>query len=169
VPARVCAGVAHRPERQGLDQQCIPVAIHRDALQQQIVAALFPFRPQLFAGTAEKSNLSLLPGFVERYLVHETQHQHLIGHAVLHDGRRKSVRIFAKIHLRIHIEKIYILTAIPWDCKYPFNSGIAISLKWKMLAAKAASADPGPRISAKCAGVPPPPEAMTGTGKLVAS
>src|SRR5690606_30898734 len=94
----------------------------------------------------------------ERFLVHIAQHQYFLSSVVLYNCRHQSVRVFCKIG-------IHSLTFISFDFRYCFKSGIITSLLWKMPAANAASAFPSVNTSAKCAMLPAPPLAMTGTGR----
>src|SRR6266702_448721 len=74
------------PGRVDADQYRIGVAVHAHFAHLQRVAAQFPFAPEFAPRTAEKSHRATRARRLIRFLVHETEHQHLARPRVLDDG-----------------------------------------------------------------------------------
>src|SRR5438105_4274092 len=66
IPAGVSSRMTYRAQGFRPDQKSIPVAIQRNALHKQIIAALLPLGPQPSFAPAEKSDLPFLLCFIQR-------------------------------------------------------------------------------------------------------
>ena len=77
-----------------LYQEGIVVAVYLNAYQIEKVSRGLALGPKTVARTAPESNLLGLDGFIVCFLVHESQHQDILGYGVLDDGRNKSAHFF---------------------------------------------------------------------------
>src|SRR5207245_4313124 len=75
-----------RPGRVDADQYRIGVAVHAHFAHVQRVAAQFSFAPEFAPRTAEKRHRATRARRLIRFLVHETEHQHLARPRILDDG-----------------------------------------------------------------------------------
>src|SRR6266566_3669475 len=75
-----------RARRVDADQYRIGVAVHAHFAHLQRVAAQFSFAPEFAPRTAEKRHRATRARRLIRFLVHETEHQHLARPRVLDDG-----------------------------------------------------------------------------------
>src|SRR5438105_7218972 len=94
-----------------------------------------------------------LPSANPRLLVHERHHQHKPAVYVLDHRRHHALR-----EIRFHC-----LISKPRAERARLTPEIDTSPKWKMEAARAASAPPTVKASCMCCAFPAPPEAITGT------
>ena len=108
-PAGVSACMAHGAHGIDHDEQRVAVAILLDGNHVEEVSALFALRPQAVLGTAEEGHFTRLHRLVQSLLVHEAQHQHLLGVVILNDGRNKSAHF---IEIQFHIYFLYLMLLV---------------------------------------------------------
>ena len=95
-PASVGTCMAYRTCRHGLDQESVLIAVVQDFLDGQSVARGLTLGPQTIAGTTPEGYQIGGNGLLVCLLVHESQHQYLVGICVLDDGRNQPTE-FVKI------------------------------------------------------------------------
>ena len=76
-----------------LQQKGVAIAIGSGRYQFEAVAGGLALRPQLVAGTAEKSNVAGPERLLERFPIHEAEHQNLVAVGVLHDGGQQPLHL----------------------------------------------------------------------------
>src|SRR5688500_6368675 len=81
----------------GLDEHRVVVAVDQDLPDGEPVARGLALGPQGVAGAAEERDVAGRSGDLPRRVVHEADHQDLVGQVVLHDRRYQSVK-FREIH-----------------------------------------------------------------------
>ena len=85
-PAGICAGVADRAMRRGLNEEGIVITIDLDADDIEVVTAGFALGPEALAAAAVEAHAA---GFLSSgvgFGIHVAQHEHLAGGRVLNDG-----------------------------------------------------------------------------------
>jgi hypothetical protein len=98
--------MADRSHRFGLDQQRIIVAINQHLLYLQKVARRFALGPKPLLGTAEECNYAFGLRFVQRFLIHITQHQHFTGQVILnYCGYQAIVLVKIDFHGKVKMGK----------------------------------------------------------------
>jgi hypothetical protein len=68
------------------------------------VARCFAFEPQLVAGAAIEGGESGLHRLLERFLIHETDHEDAARRIVLNDGRNEAAEL-AEVQIVVHSNK----------------------------------------------------------------
>src|SRR5699024_2214528 len=121
--------------------------------------------PQAVLAAAEEGHVAAgLRGF-QRLAVHVAEHQHAAVVHMLHDHGQQAVAL-APVQCR-RIESGCVLcherTSTPARARCCFRSGMAMLPEWNTLAASAASTSARANTSTKCAMVPAPPDATSGT------
>src|SRR5690606_18935921 len=97
---------------------------------------------------------------------HVAQHQHAQAGGVLHDRRQQAalpvpgqcIDVDSDVH-------VHSRTSMPCPRRNRLSAGIGTAPEWNTLAASAASTSASRNASAKCAIVPAPPEATSGTSQ----
>ena len=121
-----------------------------------------PLRQSLPRLRLQKWTRPVCPGRVQRFVVHEADHEHGIGLALLDDRRDQAGGVEEERSVRDGLGKGHGRTGRPFWARWRFASATRYVPKWKMLAARTASARPGWSASTRWSSVPAPPEAMTG-------
>src|SRR5712691_4229884 len=157
--ARLGPGVAGRPGGLHAQQHRVRVAIEPSFDHLHQVSRRASFLPQA-SSERMHPNAPGLASLGPRLFVHVPEHQHLAGVHVL-DHRR---------HEPLREVWFHRLISSPRAARSSLTARIDSSPKWKIEAARAASAPPAVRASYMCAAVPAPPEAITGrrTAELTA-
>src|SRR5262245_16422828 len=90
--ATLIAFVAHSgPESFHFDEDAVLLAVGGDLLDYEPMARRFTFYPELIARTAEECREARLNSLLERFFIHEADHEHAVGDVVLNDRRYESV------------------------------------------------------------------------------
>ena len=87
------------------------------------MAGAFAFDPELVAGAAEEGDVAGGERFVERFAIHEADHEHAFGGGVLDDGRDQAV-------LLVEIERFAHMLSVENE-KAHLAAG-RLQLNWKI-------------------------------------
>src|SRR5437773_4734027 len=85
--------VAGGADRLGLDQDGVPVAVHKQVLQDQSMSGGLPFLPEPVPRTAPEVDGLGLQRLLEGVGIHEAEHEHGAVPPILHDSRDQALII----------------------------------------------------------------------------
>src|SRR5579864_4027255 len=145
----------------GQQQQGVLVAISEHGMDAKMAAARLAFLPESLLRAAEEGGQTRIQRRVERILVHVAEHEDPPGPTILHNGGEQAVHLLPSE--RCSVPGAQRRISIPHSDRNSFSSGMAMIWSWNTVAAKAPLAPASMNASRKCAGVPAPPDAMTGT------
>src|SRR6185369_10773786 len=156
----VTGNTAHLFNRQ---QQHVAIAIGVNRLHFLEMAGLLALAPEPLARARPVYRVAAAHRFLQGFAIHVGEH-HDPPVLVLGDGRHHAVGVpFQRLQpIQGMIEIAHKRTSIPRPAINSLAWRTVYSPKWKIEAARTASARPSVTPSAKCCRLPTPPEAMTG-------
>src|SRR5262249_1681628 len=98
-----CAAMAYQANTFDVypNEQGIPIAIGARGNQAKPIAVRLPFCPQLLSRATEKCDITAAKSTFERFLIHESHHEHLAVGVALHDGGNQAAQ-FVEVKFGIH-------------------------------------------------------------------
>src|ERR671915_824962 len=161
VEARTLARVARRAFLMDAGQEHVAVAVGTELLPVLGVAGRVPLAPELMPGPAPVDHPPLVERAVQRRAVGPSEHQDVAVLDILDDHRDQPLTVEGQ---SVEVDTFHqSLTGIPWAARCSLTPRIVRSPSCQREAARTASAWPSVSASAKCAGSPAPPDAITGT------
>src|ERR1700736_2052009 len=134
----------------------IAVAVDGHRFDVQEVAGGLPLLPELGAGAAPEPGPTGIQRPAVGVLVHVRHHQHGTVVHVLDHGRDQPGAEVRRVDGRLAHAGAARRTGTPRSARYALAWAIDNAPKWKIAAARAASAPPATRAARRCSGSPAP-------------
>ena len=109
------------------DHKGVLVAVGGDGYDVLVIAAGFPFEPQLITGAAPKAGQLLFHGNLEALLVHISKGQDTLGNSIYNDSRDQT--LFVKFQF-VNLDHVRILLTV-W-LEYLLWPFVLLSRIWRL-------------------------------------